>query len=143
MPLFNKVIDDSHSCDVSKGNGCVIGAYFYTQAVQHMVREASPASNKAGVAAYVFTTQAHSTFIGVRRVASYEDPDEPYQYRFVVFDSHTRDRTTGLYLKNGKSVTGMVAISAHLRNLFRRVAALPAAKRVRMVLFRLRAFPRV
>lgn len=77
------------------------------QALRSVMDDMVDKSHK-GVAGFVLTTQAHSTFLGIKRVPNYAGAYEdgcPYLYRFAIFDSHTRDRATGLYIKTGKAIT--------------------------------------
>lgn len=78
-----------------------------------------------GCAAFVLTTQSHSTMVGVRRFDDYSSSAATgslYGYKFVVFDSHTRDKATGLHIRTGKAITvrlaDMTELLAYLSRLY-------------------------
>ena len=102
--------------------GCDDLGFTLAQAVD-AIHQDFLANKSKRAAAYVLTTQAHSTMLGVSRSrspqargegTSHHSSGQAYRLKFTIFDSHTRDKTTGLYIKNGKAITARFADSRAL-----------------------------
>lgn len=122
IPEFNKTLEVKE---------CALGQYgsdTLGKTLEQAIRDISTSEQvKAkGFAAFVLTTQSHSTMVGVRRFDDYSSSattGSPYGYKFVVFDSHTRDKATGLHIRTGKAITVRLADMGELLGYLSRLYA--------------------